>query len=296
MTFLCAGVIAVMAAASNPTATPPDVVAEANAWHQKRIAELTADDGWLTLVALDWLDEGANPAGSAPGAKVALPASAPAQVGTFTRHGKAISFTPAKGVTVTLAGKPFPGGSVRTDLDETATPDVLRVGTLQMLVINRGDRIGVRVRDSASPVRRDFKGIDRFPVDATWRKLARWEPARAGQMLHIPNVLGDVQETPLAGTAVFTHEGKEYSLQAVVEDGELFFVFADESNRDTSYPAGRFLKAPLPKNGQVVLDFNHAYNPPCAFTGFATCPLPTRENRLKLRVEAGEKRYGHAHG
>ena len=294
MISLCVGVIAVMTAAG--TNAPPalqTLVAQTNTWHQQRTARLEAEDGWLTLVALDWLEEGPNPAGSAADAKVALPKSAPAQLGTYTRHGKSVSFAPAKGVAVTLSGKPFPGGAVKTD--EAGDPDVLKVGTLQLLTIVRGDRVGVRVRDSASEVRRDFKGIDRFPVTTEWRKVAAWEPAKPGQVEHIVNVLGDVEEEPLAGTAIFTHQGQAYRLEAVTEDGSLFFVFGDETNRDTSYPAGRFLTAALPKDGHVVLDFNRAYNPPCAFTRFATCPLPSRGNKLKLRIEAGEKRYGQPH-
>lgn len=284
------GVVAVITAA---TPTSPDLVAETNAWHQQRIERLKAEDGWLSLVALNWLEEGDNAAGSAQDAQVELPKSVPARIGTFTRHGKQVSFTPAKDVAVTLGGKPFTGGTVHTD--ESGAPDVLRLGSLQMLAIVRGDRVGVRVRDSASPLRREFKGIDRFPVSAAWRKDAKWEPAPEGKTVHITNVLGDVEEAPLAGVAVFTHEGKEYRLEAVKEDDSLFFVFGDETNRTDSYPAGRFLSTELPKDGHVVLDFNRAYNPPCAFTRFATCPLPTKENRLKVRVEAGEKRFGHGH-
>lgn len=270
------------------------LTAETNAWHQERLARLKAEDGWLTLIGLDWLDEGPNPAGSAAGTKVTLPATAPAQLGSYTRHGKAVSFTPAKGVTVTRDGKPFTGGALKTD--EVGDPDVLRIGTLQLLTLVRGDRVGVRVRDSASAVRRGFKGIDRFPVSVAWRKDAVWEPAPPGQVERIVNVLGDEEEVPLAGSAIFTHEGKTYRLEATLEDGALFFVFGDPTNRDTSYPAGRFLTAAPPKEGHVVLDFNRAYNPPCAFTSFATCPLPSKGNRLPVRVEAGEKRCGSPHG
>lgn len=295
MSLLLAGALALMTtAASNAQPDLKTLTAEENAWHAQRIARLEAEDGWLTLVGLDWLDEGDSPAGSASDAKVPLPASTPAQVGTFTRHGKSVSFRPASGAAVTVGGKPFAGGAVRTDADGSA-PDVLRIRTVQMLVIVRGDRVGVRVRDSASPVRRDFKGIERFPVSLEWRKVAQWEPAPKGKTVQIVNVLGDVEETALAGTATFNHQGKEYRLEAVDEDGSLFFVFGDETNKDATYPAGRFLTADAAKDGKVVLDFNRAYNPPCSFTRFATCPLPTRENRMKVRIEAGEKRAGHAH-
>ncbi|MBX5481717.1 MAG: DUF1684 domain-containing protein [Myxococcaceae bacterium] len=269
---------------------PPSLVAEEDAWHAQRIARLTAEDGWLTLVGLHWLEEGDNTAGSAKDAQVPLPASLPAKFGKFTRKGEQVTFTPAPGVDVTLDGRPFRGGALKTD--RQGAPDVLRAGTVQLLVIVRGDRVGVRVRDAASGVRRRFRGIDRFPVSAEWRKEARFEPAPKGTTVSITNVLGQVEQVPLAGDVVLSHEGKEYRLEAVEEDGGLFIVFGDLTNRDTTYPAGRFLQADAPKDGKVILDFNRAYNPPCAFTAFATCPLPTKKNRLPFRVEAGEKRFG----
>jgi uncharacterized protein (DUF1684 family) len=296
MTLLLAGALALMTAAG-PTDPPSldQLTAQTDAWHQKRIERLKAEDGWLTLVGLDWLEEGDNAVGHGGEIAVTLPASVPAHVGTFTRHGKDVSFTPAKGVPVTLDGKPFPGGKVKTDA-EAQGPDVLKLGSVQMLPIVRGDRVGVRVRDANSPVRKNFQGIPRYPVSLEWRKVARWEPAPEGRTEKVVNVLGQVEETPIAGTLVFTHHGKTVRLEAMAEDDVLFIVFGDETNGHTTYPAGRFLVADPPKDGTVVVDFNRAYNPPCSFTHFATCPLPTKENRLKLRVEAGEKSTGHGHG
>jgi uncharacterized protein len=260
-------------------------------WHQKRIERLKAEDGWLSLVGLHWLDEGRAVAGSADDAEVKLPPSAPARLGIFTRKGKEVSFTPEKGVAVTVDGKPFAGGPVKTDATEK--PDTLRVGTLQMLPIVRGERVGVRVRDSASAVRRSFEGIDRYPVRTEWWKEARFEPG-GDRKITVPNVLGEPSEEPLAGTAVFTHGGKEHRLDAVWEDGKLFFIFGDQTNGKETYGSGRFLYADAPKDGRVVLDFNRAYNPPCVFTPYATCPLPPKQNKLPVRVEAGELRFkGH---
>lgn len=270
------------------SAAPAALVAEENAWHQQRLERLKAEDGWLSLVGLHWLKEGESPAGAAEDATVQLPQGTPAKLGTFTRKGEAVTFTPAKDAVVTLQGKRFLGGVVRTD--KAGAPDVLRAGTLQLLAIVRKDRVGVRVRDSAAPARTSFKGIDRFPVSATWKKTARFEPAPKGATVRITNVLGDVEETPLAGDIVFTHEEKEFRLEAVDEGGKLFIVFGDPTNKTESYPAGRFLYANAPKDGKVTVDFNQSYNPPCAFTAFATCPLPTKKNRLPVRVEAGEKR------
>jgi uncharacterized protein (DUF1684 family) len=191
---------------------------------------------------------------------------------------------------VTLGGQPFAGGPVKTDASDA--PDVLRAGSLQLLVIERNGRLAVRVRDAQAEARARFAGIERFPVSEAWRKVARWEPATEGQSLAVPNVLGEVVDTPLAGAAVFEHEGREHRLQATFDDGQLFFVFGDVTNRAETYGAGRFLSAPAPEAGRVVLDFNRALNPPCAFSDYATCPLPPPGNRLGLRVEAGERRFG----
>ncbi|MCP3099848.1 DUF1684 domain-containing protein [Myxococcus sp. K15C18031901] len=274
------------------TAPPDDLSTTTRAWHDQRIQRLQSEDGWLTLVGLFWLDEGEQTAGSAPDSKLDFPANTPAKLGVFTRTGKAVSFQPAPGVAITRDGKPFTGGPLKTD--EQGSPDVLKLGSLNFHVIQRGEKLGVRVKDSQAPARQQFHGIDTYPASATWRVSARFEPATTPRTLQVPNVLGTTEEMKAPGTLVFTVDGKEHRLTPVVEEGsqQLFIIFADETNRDATYGAGRFLYADMPKDGQVVLDFNRAYNPPCAFTRFATCPLPPRGNRLALRVEAGEKRYG----
>ena len=223
------------------------------------------------------------------------PEGAAASVGTFTRSGTSISFQPAPGVTVSRGGKPFPGGPVQTDQEGRTEPDVLQLGRLRFQVIVRGDRIGVRIKDPDARARKDFKGIPMYPASARWRLTARWEPSNPPTEIAVPNVLGQVERSPSPGTAAFTVDGKEYRLTPVLEEGspDLFFVFADETNRTETYGAGRFLYAAPAKDGTVILDFNRAYNPPCAFSAFATCPLPPRQNRLALRVDAGEKRPTH---
>lgn len=278
-------------AATPAPAAPDGYAAEVNAWHQRRIERLKAEDGWLTLVGLFWLEEGDSLAGSSTDAHVALPAPTPPKLGVFTRKGLEVRFKPEKGAQVTLDGKPFEGGPIRTDVD--GNPHVLRHGMLQILAIVRGDRVGIRVRDSASPARQKFTGIDRYPVRAAWRKEARFLPG-GGKTISVPNVIGEPQDLPLAGTAVFTHEGKEHRLDATAEGDKLFFVFGDTTNKKETYGAGRFLYADAPKDGKVILDFNKSYNPPCVFTPYATCPLPPRQNKLPVRVDAGELRWaGH---
>lgn len=258
-------------------------------WHEQRLARLRAEDGWLTLVGLAWLEEGDNPAGSHPDARVALPPSTPPKAGVFHRSGTTVRFTPAPGVPFTRAEKRFDGGELTSDGE--GAPDVLRHGSIQMTVIVREDLVGVRVRDADAPRRREFTGIERFPVRADWRKRARWEPAEEGRTILVPNVLGQITRTPLAGTLVFTHDEVEHRLQATLEGGKLFVVFSDLTNRKESYGAGRFLYVDPPEDGWLIADFNRAYNPPCAFSPFATCPRPVPENRLKLRIDAGEKRW-----
>ena len=280
----------VLTMAAVPEAPSSDLEAQTKAWHQKRLERLRAEDGWLTLVNLHWLEEGDTVAGSAEDAALRLPSSAPARLGTFNRRGLEVRFAPARGVDLSSGGKPFAGGAVRTDA--TGDPDVLRHGTLQLLAIVRGNRVAVRVRDSAAETRRNFHGIPRFPVRADWRKDARFERAAPGGTVSIPNVLGEVEDVPLAGTATFTHQGKDYRLEATREGDKLFFVFGDLTNRKETYGAGRFLYADGPVDGRVVLDFNRAYNPPCAFTPYATCPLPPRQNKLPIQVDAGELRFG----
>jgi hypothetical protein len=275
---------------ANPVPTKDALEAETQAWHERRLRSLTSDDGWLTLVGLHWLEEGESAAGSAEGLAVQLAAGAPAKLGTFTRRGAEVSFSPSPEAKVTLRGEPFRGGALKTDAG--GAPDVLEVGTLRMHVIVRGARVGLRVKDREAPARKAFHGIERYPVSGEWRVTARFEPAKAERKIAVPTVLGTVEEMVSPGTAVFQLKGKEYRLTPVLEDGQLFFIFADQTNKTETYGAGRFLYAALPKDGAVVLDFNRAYNPPCAFSPFATCPLPPKENRLAVRIEAGEKRAG----
>lgn len=270
-----------------------DVVSATESWRQRRLQRLQAEDGWLTLVGLGWLKEGPNLAGSGPGVYVEFPAEAPALIGTFTRSGKAVTFQPASGISVLREGQPFPGGVLKVDAPGV-NPDVLQLGRFQFYVIARGDQLGVRIKDSEARARKEFAGIEMYPASSKWRIRARWEPANPPTTMPVPNVLGQVESMRVPGTAVFTVEGKEYGLTPVLEEGisDLFFVFGDETNRTETYGAGRFLYTSPPKDGFVVLDFNRAYNPPCAFSPFATCPLPPKQNRLPFRVEAGEKRAG----
>jgi uncharacterized protein (DUF1684 family) len=280
-----------MMALSAQAATPVETQVEA--WRKQRIQHLTSENGWLTLAGLVWLKDGKLSAGTAPGQDLVLPAGMPPSLGTFTLDGGQVSFAPAPGVRVTRAG----GESVTAPLvlvaDAQGEPTLLRTGTFSFHVIKRGEKLGLRFRNTQADTRTHFHGIEMYPASATWVVQARWEAFVSPQKLKVPNVLGQLEDMDSPGVAVFTVGGKELRLQPVLEEGsdELFFIFGDETNKKETYGAGRFLYAPLPRDGHITLDFNHAYNPPCAFTPYATCPVPPAANRLATRVEAGEKRY-----
>ncbi|HSK09200.1 MAG TPA: DUF1684 domain-containing protein [Vicinamibacterales bacterium] len=274
-----------------PSAQDDPYRADVERWRAREEAGLRADNGWLTVVGLAWLRPGANLAGRGPAAAVPLPASGPERLGIFHLEGDRVRFEPLHpGVRVN--GEQAREAAIRVDADGSA--DTISAGSLTLLVIKRGDRVGVRVRDRDSERRRTFQGRQWHPVRASWRVSARFVPYNPPKAIPIPNVLGQVNEQASAGYAVFTVAGREYRLDAIADrpTDPLFFIFRDLTSGETTYPAGRFLYTDPPKDGRVVLDFNKAENPPCAFTEFATCPLPPRQNSLRVAVEAGE-RYSH---
>jgi uncharacterized protein (DUF1684 family) len=266
---------------------------EVESWRKTRVEGLKREDGWFTLVGLFWLDEGENRFGSASSNKVLLPeGKAPAVAGTLARKGDAVRVRVEPGTRLTHDGKPVTELDLKNDL--SGEPTVLQLGSVSFFVIKRGERIGVRVKDTEAEALKAFHGLDNYAIDPSWRVTARFEPYQPPRQVPIPNVLGTIDDTPSPGAVVFEREGKSWRLEALEgsPDGGLFLIFADQTNGKETYGAGRFLYTDPPKDGKVVLDFNKAYNPPCAFSAYATCPLPPRENRLALRVEAGEKKYG----
>lgn len=269
-------------------------VEEIAAWRAAREARLKGDGGWLSVAGLYWLEEGENGIGADPGNQIVLPeGAAPPFVGVLTLHDGSMSFEAKPGVTVIVEGEPVTRREIRPD--SSGSPDVLEVGDLTMYVIHRGDRYGIRLKDPNSRMRREFTGLTWFDVSSDYRITARWEPYDPPKEIAVPNILGSVEAMPCPGAAVFSLGGREVRLEPVLEDpeaDELFFIFKDATSGNGTYPPGRFLYAALPKEGTIVLDFNKAYNPPCAFTPYATCPLPPAENTLAVRIEAGEKNYG----
>jgi uncharacterized protein len=250
-------------------------------WQKQRDAALRSEDGWLALAGLFWLKPGDNTIGSADSNNFVLPkGSAPARIGRLRLEGNRVIFTSVDGSSRTLS------------YDEDK-PDVVRAGSISFFVIKRGDRLGIRVKDSASSVRKNFQGLKFFPISSEFRFQAKFIPNV--KKIPILNVLGqtDLEESP--GIVEFTCRGQQYRLRPIYEGKTLFFLFKDPTNKTQTYPAGRMLNTPLPVNGTVDLDFNKSYNPPCTFTPYATCPLPPRENTVAVPIEAGEMRYGKGH-
>jgi uncharacterized protein (DUF1684 family) len=278
----------------------PDAAAEkasVQQWRAERVADLKSDTGWLTLAGLFWLKDGENTFGS--GAANALHLDNPAlaaNAGSFMKTGGKVRFIAHDGAGITHDGQPV----TQIDLvpDSQGEPTVLESGTLSFYVIERVGRYGIRLRDKANPHRKNFRGLDYFPVSTDWVFDARFEPYTPHRKIKITNILGMEEDMDAPGAIVFNKDGKEFRLDAILEDPkdtELFVMFADTTSGKETYGAGRFLHTDLPQNGRVQLDFNKSYNPPCAFNTFATCPLPPFENRMALRVEAGEKTYAGAH-
>ena len=267
---------------------------EISKWRAGREADLKADDGWLTLAGLFWLKEGTTSFGSDPSNGIVLPpGAAPAHAGVFTLTAGKVSVRVLDGVAVMCAGKPVTAMDLLSD--NPGKPDVLSLGALRMNVIRRGDRYGIRLKDGNSAQRKAFKGLRWFPVDPAARVTAKFVPYDPPKEIDIPTVLGTTEKAKCPGYVVFRLNGQDLRLDPIQEDtdtGELFFIFRDATAGKETYPPGRFLYADAPKDGFVVLDFNKAHNPPCAYTTFATCPLPPPQNRLKVRIAAGELNDG----
>lgn len=269
---------------------------EVEAWQKARDARLRSDTGWLTLAALYWLHPGVNRFGAAAGNDLVLPPGAPAQAGTLRLDAGQVTVELAAGGSATVAGQPITKRVLRSDTGG-AEPDVVALGSVTLQIIERQGRLAVRVKDRNSEVRRTFKGMTYFAIDPRYRVVARFTPHPQPRSISVPSVLGSAETLPSPGIATFELGGQSCSLEPVIEnpgDTQLFFIFRDRTAGKTTYGAGRFLYAEPPRNGEVVLDFNKAYSPPCAFTPFATCPLPPPQNRLPLAIEAGERYQGDA--
>jgi uncharacterized protein (DUF1684 family) len=276
---------------SHPAAQPDDAYrAEVKQFRDRREVQLTAEDGWLSVVGLHWLRPGASRLGSDPRCDVLLPSSAPGVVGTITLNGDRASFRSAAGVNVMRRGVPFTEGEVRSDA--VGKQDVLEVGPLRLLLLKRGARYALRVKDPQSEFRASFGGLRWYPIDEAWKISAKFVSSPAKTILVFDTIVGEQEVTESPGEAVFERNGMAYRLRAAREaDGSLWFVFRDGTSGKTTHGGARQLYAAPPQGDSITLDFNKATNLPCAYIPFATCPLAPPQNRLSLPITAGEMKY-----
>lgn len=262
------------------------------AWAREYEASLKAPDGYPALVGLHWIGEGAHYVGNSPrnGIRIAL---GPAHLGMLDRRGTRVRFVPERGIALTLDGQPLRGATpLRDDRDPQGPSSIgFDDGQGAAWVIRRGDRLALRVRHEAAPSRTAFKGVAFWPVHPRWRVDGRFVPHAPGTTLPIDNIVGITDAVPNPGRVEFQLGAQALQLEALDHGGDtLQLIFADRTSGHGSYGAGRYLDIPRAgADGRVVVDFNRATNPPCAFTAFATCPLPPPANRLDARIEAGER-------
>jgi uncharacterized protein len=272
----------------------PAYLNEMEQWHTKRIENLKKENSWLNLVGLYWLKQGENKFGSATDNDIVFPDKAPEYIGTLVLSDSIVTVKITKGIRVLSDSVEVTERILQNDLSEN--PTTLSLDSFRWFIIKRGQKYGVRLRDLEAQLVKEFKGIVRFPVNKDWRIEAAFVPYDPPKKIMVPNILGDSDEEVVTGKLVFKIEGKEFSLDPIDSGNKLFLIFADETNGESTYGAGRFLYTDkADSTGKVIVDFNKAYNPPCVFTKFATCPLPPEQNRLGIKITAGEKSFGAGH-
>lgn len=266
---------------------------EIDTWHQKRVEELKGPKGWLNIAGLFWLKEGINGFGSGQGNDVLFPEGKISdRAGFFVLKQGVVTLTATPGTSVICDGQSVNGSRVVFHPD-SAKAAIQEFGSLQWFIIQRDNKFGVRLRDFKNPELENFKGIERYPVSADWRIQATLEKVDSSRMIDINTTIGQTIPERSQGILVFVIEGKEYRLETLGEgDPELSVIFGDATNAKETYGAGRYLDVKRPGgDGKTIIDFNKAYNPPCAFIAFATCPLPPKQNILTVPITAGEKNY-----
>jgi uncharacterized protein (DUF1684 family) len=275
-------------------ALDPDYLKEIEQWHAKRIERLKGPSGWLNVAGLFWLKNGISSFGTGQDNDIVFPSALGAEkAGFFVLENGTVKQLIREEVVVTSSGLPVKELVVYNP--DSSRQQVMEAGSLQWFIIKRDSKYGVRLRDFNHAALTSFHGVDRYPVDASWKVIAHWE-ATPGRTIAITNILGQTTPQASPGTLVFTLDGNEFRLDALDEGDpdELFIIFGDDTNAKETYGAGRYLYVPRPNaQGQVTLDFNKSQNPPCAFTDFATCPLPPIQNVLSLGITAGEKDFKH---
>lgn len=273
----------------------PEYIEEIKKWDEKRIERLKAPDGWLNLVGRTWLKPGVNKFGSAKDNDVIIESDkVPDYMGEFIFIDSTVIMKVYDGVQVLLNGNPVKEVIMIDDQKKDMT--VFESGSIRWNLIIRGDKYGIRFRDTESPLVKEFKGIDRYPINEDWKLIARFEQYNPPKKIYVPNVLGQIEEELSPGAVVFEKDGKQFKIDAIDSGERLFLIIADKTSGEETYGGGRFMYVDKPdSSGKIILDFNKAYNPPCVFTKYATCPLPPEQNYLDLKITSGEKNYGKGH-
>lgn len=265
-----------------------DYATEINTWRTERETSLKADDGWLTVAGLFFLREGENTFGASPLNDIVL-STGPEMAGVFTLRDGSITAHASSDEPLVVGGRSV--SSAQLWPYEGRDRPAITLGPLTLFGHYSGARLAIRMRDSNNAIRRSFTGLRWFPVDESYRVRGRFVPHDEPLILELPNILGDVETFRSSGTVTFTVGGQELTMTAVDSGNQLWFIFRDLTSGHETYPAARFLYVPVPENEWTTVDFNQAYNPPCAFNPHTTCPLPPLENRLQVRIEAGELDY-----
>ncbi|MEJ2193622.1 MAG: DUF1684 domain-containing protein [Ignavibacteriaceae bacterium] len=272
----------------------PEYISEVEQWHKNRIERLKTETGWLNLVGLYWLKEGDNAFGSSKVNDIVFPQNAPAFMGKLTLKDSTVHLVVNDGINIYNKGKLV--NELDLESDASGDPTILEIGTFRWYIIKRSKGFGIRLRDLESPLLTEFDHIDRYPVRDDWNVKAKFEAYMPPKVISIPTILGDVVEEDSPGAAVFTVNGETYKIDLIDTGKRYWLIFADETSGEETYGAGRYLYTDKQDSaGNMTIDFNLAYNPPCVFTKFATCSFPPKQNFLKLKITAGEKIWGEFH-
>lgn len=287
--------------AASPSKTTNSWKQDLAQWRAEYAHSLAAPEGWLSVVGLEWLEPGTNTLGSAPDNRLKIPGQKYSHLGAIQLRQNTLTLLPPAGrfpKGVTVNGR-APRQSQVLSADDAGKPSKIKAGPLALTVIHRGDRYGLRIRDASAEARRNFRGLHWYAPDPKYRIHARWIPYNPPQHRAVPTILGTTETMQVPGIVEFTLDGQKLHLEPVLEspqDKELFFILRDTTSKQTTYGAGRFLYTTLPDHGlsapgEIWLDFNRLTNPPCAYTPYATCPLPPTGNRLPVAIPAGERRF-----
>jgi len=272
------------------------------AWRTQHAADLQKPDGWLSLIGLEWLEPGETSIGSAQDNRIHLPSTAPAHVGILKLENNAVGLMPPKEgfpSGLQIDGAPAKQQPLRAEQDKDKFNSYVTIGTINFYVIKRADKFALRIKDAKSPSLLEFHGLKWFELNLEYRVTAKWTPYVPAKSVSLVTLVGTEYSEPVPGFAEFTLQGKTFRMEPVLEDPnnpKLFFILRDSTSTETTYPACRFLYTTFPNHGvdqpgELLLDFNHLENPPCAYTPYATCPLPPAGNRLPIALPVGEQRY-----